>query len=227
MAEQFRWKPEDLAPTGRPPLILEPLRLALVTGTVVGLAGAAIPWAHGQTGLGVVAFKPLFENDGVLLVGAAILAVGLTLSRNAADSRTRTLQALLGVAGAVAVLAWLSAVQTRDALLHRRNELWSGDGDTGMVVAGAGIAVMAIAAFALTVDAWRRNGADPSPEDLRLTPRVMLRVVVEIAAGILGLVAGIVLTLNVGPYAIFLMVFAALIGGGAGLALGQRLARRI
>lgn len=227
MSDSYRWDPADQPPPP-PPLFVEPLRLVLVVGAVIGLAGAAVPWAHGRNSFGAQVYTPVFADDGILLVFAMLGTVALALSRQAAEARIRTMQVLPAIVGFVSVAAWLFALQTQQALLASRREVWTAENDVGAAVSGVGVAVMTVAAVLVSLRAWRSNGTLRDPGDTGLTPRSVVRVLVEIAFGVAGMVASAAAVLAIlGVFGLILMTIAAVLGGLAGLSIGERVARRV
>jgi len=226
-ADSYRWDPADQPPPP-PPLFLEPLRLVVLAGAVVGLAGAAVPWAHGRTSFGAEVYTPVFADDGILLVFAVLGTVGLVVTRQPAEARIRTMQVLPAIVAFVSVAAWLFVLQTQQALLASRRELWSTENDIGAPVSGLGVAAMTIAAVLVSLRTWRSNGTVRDPGDTRLTPRSIVRVLVEVAFGVVGMVAAAGAVLIVlGVFGLIFMTIAAVLGGLTGLSVGERVARRI
>jgi hypothetical protein len=225
MADAFRWEPTDLP--ADPPLLLEPTRLAVFIGVLGFLAGAAVPWARGPQ-----SSTPIFDQDGVLMVIAAMLAVVLSLSRSAAESTTRTIQAAPAIVGALATAAWLSAYQSAVDLVRAGNAaahaaVWVLE-PTGLALSGLGASIAAVALGVLSIRAWRANGTGQTAGDVRLTRRSIVRALIEIGCGVTGLVGGILVSINLLPLPFLIAWVFVTIGGGAlGLAIGQRLAQRI
>jgi hypothetical protein len=229
MSSSFRWDPPVDGPRG-PRLIRQPLRLALVVGAGLAVIGSFLSWANGQLpGPTPVDFSPMNTADGLLLPIVAGLSVWLALSESVAASRTRTLQAALAILGVVGLLSWLSALGSA----NRTVAAWVARGGAGEIglgiwLAAVGVALMAVPGAILSIRAWRTNGAAGDPTDVVITRRSIIRATTEMAAGVIGLVGGIVLGLDVsGPSGLALMAFGSMFGGSLGLWIGNRLARLI
>ena len=229
MSANFRWEPPaDGGPRLR--LIRQPLRAALVVGGALAVVGSFVSWADGRLPGGVaVDFSPTTSPDGVILPILAASAIGLVLSEGVAESRTRTLQAALAVLGMVAVLIWISALGSA----NREIAEWERQHGTGAIGAGIwlaaiGVALLATAGTLLSVRAWRANGVLGDPTDVVVTRRAVARASIEVVGGVVGLVGGIVLGLVIaGPPGLAVMAFGSMLGGAAGLAAGNRVARLV
>lgn len=229
MSANVRWEP----PTEHRPrlrLIRQPLRAALVVGGALAVVGSFVSWADGQLpGRIAVDFSPMTTPDGVILPILAAGAIGLVLSEGAAESRTRTLQAALAVLGAIAVLIWISALGSA----NRQIAEWERQHGTGAIGAGIwlaaiGVALLATAGTLLSVRAWRANGVLGDPSDVVVTRRSVARASIEVVGGVVGLVGGIVIGLVIaGPPGLAIMAFGSMLGGAAGLAAGNRVARLV
>ena len=229
MSASFRWEPPtDSGPRLR--LIRQPLRAALVIGGALAIVGSFISWADGQLpGRIAVDFSPMTSPDGVILPILAASAIGLVLSEGVAESRTRTLQAALAVLGLIAVLIWISALGSA----NREIAEWERQHGTGAIGAGIwlaamGVALLAVAGTLLSLRAWRANGVAGDPTDVVVTRRSVVRAAIEVVGGVVGLVGGIVLGLVIaGPPGLAVMAFGSMLGGAAGLAAGNRVARLV
>jgi hypothetical protein len=151
----FRDQPQD-----ERPLIREPVRFAVVAGAVLTLLGTLLPWSSrilpdgGRDSVSIIA-----ATDGTLLAILAGAVLLLALSRSVAESKTRTLQAAVGVLGVVGFLTWLGAIRADPAVVANRSGLaWTIDGNAGPIVCGIGTAIVAGAGSLLSLLAWRRNG---------------------------------------------------------------------
>lgn len=229
MSANFRWEPPaDGGPRLR--LIRQPLRAALVVGGALAVVGSFISWADGELpGGAAVDFSPMTSPDGVILPILAASAIGLVLSEGVAESRTRTLQAALAVLGVVAVLIWISALGSA----NREIAEWERQHGTGAIGAGIwlaamGVALLATAGSLLSIRAWRANGVLGDPSDVVVTRRSVARASIEVVGGVVGLVGGIVLGLVIaGPPGLAIMALGSMLGGAAGLAAGNRMARLV
>lgn len=228
MTDGYRWEPSADEQRG-PGLIRQPLRLALTVGGGLAVIGSFVSWADGVLpGQGAVSFSPVTSADGVILPILAVAAIVIGLSEGAAESRTRTIQAALAVIGVIAVLIWISAYGSAareiDVWLAKRG---SGAIGAGIWLAAAGVALIAVSGSILSIRAWRANGAGSDPGDV-VTRRSVVRAVVEVACGVAGLAGGIALGLApMGPGGLALMAFGSILGGAAGLAVGNRIGRLI
>jgi hypothetical protein len=211
------------------PLLLEPFRLVMVAGAVLTMIGTLTPWASGlDHARNPTSFSPITDADGVLFVLISIAAPILALSRSVADSRTRTLQASTTVVAVVAVLNWLTAVRTGPpAYVGGERVLWIDQQAPGIVIAGAGVALLLIAGSRIGVSAWRHNGTLDDPLDVVLTRGSLINGLTQGGLGVGGFIVGLYASLAAfGPYAILVMTLGALGGGGAGLMLGERISSR-
>lgn len=229
LSANFRWEPPTVRQRG-PRLIREPVRFALVVGGVLAIVGSFVPWADGRLPGGIaVGFSPTTTPDGVILPILAAAAIGLALSEGVAESRTRTLQAALAVAGVLAVLTWISALgsASREVADWQRQH-GTGTIGPGIWLAAAGVALLVVCGTILSLRAWRSNGAAGDPSDVVVTRRSVARASIEVAGGVAGLVGGIVLGLALaGSPGLALMAFGSMLGGAAGLAAGNRVARLV
>jgi hypothetical protein len=229
LSTNFRWEP----PTDRqrgPRLIREPVRFALVVGGGLAVAGSFVSWADGVLPGGTaVAFSPTTSPDGVILPILAAVGIGLALSEGVAESRIRTLQAALAVVGVIAVLIWISALGSA----NREIDDWQRQHGTGTIGAGiwlaaAGVALLVVCGTIVSLRAWRTNGAAVDPSDVVVTRRSVARASIEVAGGVAGFIGGIVLGLAIaGPPGLALMALGSMLGGAAGLAAGNRVARLV
>src|SRR5205085_10789707 len=79
-------------------------------GAALTLIGSTMTWASGQGLDGRPAtYIPIVASSGMLIVAATLILFGLSLSRSAAESRTRSVQASFAVAAIVCLLGWLQA----------------------------------------------------------------------------------------------------------------------
>jgi hypothetical protein len=229
LSANFRWEP----PTDNRPrlrLIRQPLRAALVVGGALAVVGSFVSWADGHLpGVVAVDFSPMTSPDGVILPILAASAIGLVLSEGVAESRTRTLQAALAVLGVLAVLIWISALGSANReIAEWERQHGSGAIGAGIWLAAIGVALLATAGTLLSLRAWRANGVAVDPTDVVVTRRSVVRAAIEVAGGVVGLVAGIVLGLVLaGPPGLAIMAFGSMLGGAAGLAAGNRVARLV
>jgi hypothetical protein len=229
LSANLRWEP---ATEDRPRLrlIREPLRAALVIGGALAVAGSFMSWADGHLPGGIpVDFSPMTSPDGVILPILAASAIGLVLSEGVAESRTRTLQAALAGLGMLAVLIWISALGSANReIADWERQHGSGAIGVGIWLAAIGVALLATAGALLSVRAWRANGIAADPTDVVVTRRSIVRAAIEVTGGVVGLVAGIVLGLVLaGPPGLAIMAFGSMLGGAAGLAAGNRVARLV
>jgi hypothetical protein len=229
MSSSIRWEPPVEGRRG-PRLIRQPLRLALVIGAGLAIVGSFASWADGQVpGVGAVAFSSATTADGLLLPILALGSLGLALSEGVATSRTRTLQVSLAVLGIIAVLVWITALGSANAAIRGwQSQHGSGQIGAGILLAAAGVAVLAVTGVIISLHAWRTNGAAGDPTDVVITRRSIVRASIEVAGGVIGLVGGIVLGLVLsGPSGLALMAFGSMFGGAIGLGVGNRLGRLI
>ena len=201
-----------------------------MVGAGLTIVGSFMSWADGLLpGRIVVGFSPMTSPDGVILPILAAAAIGLTLSEGVAESRTRTLQAALAVLGGVAVLIWISALGSANReIADWQRQHGSGAIGAGIWLAAGGVALLAVCGAILSVRAWRTNGAAGDPSDVIVTRRSVARASIEVAGGVAGLIGGIVLGLVLaGPAGLALMSLGSILGGAAGLAAGNRVARLV
>lgn len=229
MSANFQWEPPtDDRPRLR--LIRQPLRAALVVGGALAVVGSFISWADGRLPGGIaVDFSPMTSPDGVILPILAASAIGLVLSEGVAESRTRTLQAALAVLGVLAVLIWISALGSANReIAEWERQHGSAAIGAGIWLAAIGVALLATAGTLLSLRAWRANGVAADPTDVVVTRRSVVRAAIEVAGGVVGLVGGIILGLVIaGPPGLAIMAFGSMLGGAAGLAAGNRVARLV
>ena len=212
------------------PLIFSPPRLTAVLGAAVTIIGTITPWATGVDGGGnPVAFIPLTDTAGVIFVIVSIIAPILVLSENVAESRTRTLQASTAVVGTLAVLNWLGAMRLGiPGLVGTSGEYWINEHEAGVFIAAIGVALMAIGGFAIAVNAWRHNGTLQDPTDVVVTRRSMIGGLLQAALGVGGFVVGLYAALAAfGGKAILVMTLGGLGAGAVGIAVGERISRRL
>lgn len=221
MTDRLRWD-ESLTQGSRDPgLLRDPLRLAVVAGTIVFIVGALLPWAEGMIG-----FLPVFYGGGLdptadgfflAIVGAVLLFFvrdhGFV---EATDGPKRWAPMLIALAG---VVLWLVGSQSSATAIRR----WEGDDGTGSLalgywIAGAGVVTAAVAA---TIAAVRRR---PGEGPIRLPhPRLPGRGDVEGVLGAVGAVVGAVAG-AVGALALFdpiSVIVPLLFFGTLGLIFGQ------
>jgi hypothetical protein len=171
-----------------------------------------------------VTFSPIGTADGVLIVIVTAIAVGLALSRSVAESRTRTLQVILAILGAAAVIIWLGSIGgERRMVVDGIRPRWDSTSGIGIGVAAVGVALLFVTGAILSLRAWRSNGILADPSDPAVTGQSIVRAAIEVGAGLLGFVVGLAAVLTVaGPYALAPMAFAAFFGAAIGMALGNR-----
>jgi hypothetical protein len=229
LSANFRWEPSTDRSRG-PRLIRQPLRLALVVGSGLVIVGSLLSWADGQLpGRIAVDFSPTTSPDGVILPILAAGAIALGLNEGVAESRTRTLQAALAVLGVLAVLIWISALGSANReIVDWQRQHGTGTIGPGIWLAAVGVVLLAVCGTILSLQAWRTNGAAGDPSDVTVTRRSVARAATEVAGGVVGLVGGIVLGLVIaGPPGLAVMALGSILGGAAGLAAGNRVARLI
>lgn len=220
-------------PTGQrrgPTLIRQPLRLALVIGGGLTIVGSFVSWADGQLpGGGSVEFSAMTSPDGVILPIVAAGAIGLALSDGVVASRTRTLQVALAILGGVAMLVWISAFGGANLqIADWQRQLGTGQIGPGIWLAAVGVAILAVSGTILSIRAWRTNGAAGDPSGVVITRASVIRATLEVTGGVVGFVGGLIVGLAAaGPYGLALMAFGSTIGGAAGLAVGNRIGRRL
>lgn len=235
MTDKLRWDPGLTERPHDPGLLRDPLRLAVVAGTMVFIVGSLLPWAEGMIG-----FLPVFYGggldptaDGFFL--AILGAVLLFFVRDrgfveAEDGPRRWAPMLIAIGG---VVLWIVGSQSGATAIRR----WEGDDGSGSLALGywaAGIGVVT-AAIAATIAALRRR---PGEGAIRLPrPRLPGRSDVEGLLGAAGALVGMVVGV-LGALAVFdpisvivpLLFFGALgliFGQFAGQSIGERLRRRI
>jgi hypothetical protein len=105
---------------------------------------------------------------------------------------------------------------------------WINDHEAGVFVAAIGVALMAIGGFAIAVNAWRHNGTLQDPTDVVVTRRSMIGGLVQAALGVGGFVVGLYAALAAfGGKAILVMTLGGLGAGAVGIAVGERISRRL
>jgi hypothetical protein len=229
VSDQLRWV-QPPGSVASQPLIREPARLGAVLGAALTMLGMLLPWATGiDQHRNPVSFSPIVDADGVLFVWTAIAAAILVLSRNAAESRTRTLQASTGVVGITAVLDWITAARAGPPpVVAGEQVLWLNRLDSGVPVTALGAALLATCGVRIAVRAWRHNGTIADPLDVEVTPRSVaggaIQGVCAVAGGLVGLYGPLI---ALGPYALVVMTLGALCGGGFGLSIGRTIANRV
>jgi hypothetical protein len=210
-------------------LLLEPARFAVFAGATLTFLGTLAPWATG-TGKGSepVSFSPITDPDGVLFVLLSIAMPVLVASRTAAESRTRTLQALPVALGLVALLNWLAALRAgTPATVDGGGVAWLHQPEPGPFIAGVGVSLLAIAGTWIGVREWQHNGTQPDPLDIVLTRRSVLNGLVQTGCAVAGFVVGLYASLAaLGPRAILVMTLGGLGLAGAGMMLGERISAR-
>ena len=131
--------------------------------------------------------------------------------------------------GMLAVLIWISALGSANReIAEWERQHGSGAIGAGIWLAAIGVALLATAGALLSVRAWRANGIAADPTDVVVTRRSVFRAAIEVAGGVVGLVGGILLGLVLaGPPGLAVMAFGSMLGGAAGLAAGNRVARLV
>jgi predicted membrane protein len=225
------WKPSSVATTERRTLLREPARAVTVLAALGIVVGSLLPWATGVDSVQhAVGFRPTEgQGDGVWLFAFGIALIILTLSRNAAESRSRTVQLAPILVAICAGLIWITADRSSQDVV----DFWIQGGGTGsktpVVLAVAGSILVAIAGgvwLELRRPAAIRAETGPLVAELGLTRRSVAETV---GAGV-GAVAGITLGLAVGLYLTGGAIWSVgilIVTGIAGLALGYYLGLRV
>jgi hypothetical protein len=231
--EDLDWKPSSAAGPQPRGLIREPARAVTVLAAVLIVVGSLLPWASGvdQTGSAVSFRATEGQGDGVWMLVFGLALIVLTLSRGAAESRSRTVQLAPMLIAVCAALIWITADRTS----HEVVDQWIRDGGTGSQTP-MGSTVAAAILLAAAGSAWLELRRSPEIRaqtgDLRKELGLTWRNVAEtlgavIGAGIgmaLGLAAGVYLT-NSAIWGIGILIVTGIAGLGIGSFLGLRVAR--
>lgn len=235
MTDRLRWDERLTERRRGPGLLRDPLRLALVAGTLVLIAGALLPWAEGMIGLLPVAYGGGLDPTADGLFAAIVGAVLLFFVRDrgfieAVEGPRRWAPMVIGLA---CLGLWLVGAQSAGNAIRR----WEGDDGTGSLAPGywiAGVGAVAVA-IAGTIAALRRRPGEPAVRmPLPRRPRRSdIETVAAAAGAVLGAIAGSVGALllfdpvTVGVPLLFFGMLGLVFGAFAGQSTGERLRRLI
>jgi hypothetical protein len=192
MRQWMRWQPTG-AQRRFSFLVLTPARATVGVGALMTAVAGLMPWAEG-TVPGRTGFEPAFYSglggagDGIMLILLAGGTAFFTLHETPASSRVRLVHLvpyLLTLFAAFTVINGYRSALLEIAAWERKGG--SGAIAPGLLIAAAGVAVMAIGLAALLpgILRWTRQSDDPA--DLMAVSR---RGVAEAVAGLAGILLG-------------------------------------
>ena len=229
--EELDWKPSSVAAAERHSLLRQPARAVTVLGAGLIVVGSLLSWASGVDSMhSAVSFRATEgQGDGVWLFAFGVALIVLTLSRSAAESRSRTVQLAPMLMAVCAALIWITADRSSREMV----DMWIRAGGTGsqtVVVTMVAAAILLATAGTVWLELRRPSEIGVETGDLRTELGLTRRSVAETVLAGVGAVAGISLGLAAGLYVTGGAIWSVgilIVTGIAGLTLGFYLGLRV
>jgi hypothetical protein len=214
-------------------LLAQPERLLLAVGGGLMILGALQPWAVGTTAGGdPLSVRPTGGlGEGVYIVFAGVMLLGLAALRATAETTNRVLQLLPAAIALVSTVMWINANRlSLTAIAAWQFGGGSGAQQTGVWLVLAGIVATALAAVLLELrrPAHIRQQTKPLAAELGINRRSVAGAALIGLLGLAGAIIGLSVTVALfGMDGVLPGILLGIFGMVVGLSVGGRLARRL